>query len=261
MYWIYDIPTEQLALLITGGTVLFAWIGYIVVRPFLRVFVRARSVSNDTIGYVLSCFGVFYGLLLGLTAVAAYSNYGDADYAVIREAAALGALYRNVAKYPEPHGQNLRWLLREYCRYVIKHVWPAHQKGQIPTGGETRIEAFHERLLAFAPSNASEEILHAESLRQFNVFLEQRRLRHHAVTAGMPAVMWFVLIVGTVINIVLVWLFDMRFSAHLLLGGLLAFFLGTMIFLIAAMDNPFRGAVSIGPEPFQAIYRIMMEDY
>lgn len=261
MYWIYDIPTPMLAALITGSFVLFAWVGYVVIRPFLRLFVRSRSVSNDTIGYVLSGFGVSYGLLLGLTAVAAYNNFGAADDAVSREAASLGAVYRDIGRYPEPHGQNLRWLLREYCRHVIKDVWPEHRKGIIPTGGEVRLEAFQERLLDFEPSSVSEQILHAEALRQFNSFLEQRRVRHHTVTSGIPAVMWYVLIVGTLINIAILWLFDMSFVAHLLLGGLLAFFLGTVIFLIAAMDNPFRGEVSIGPEPFQAIYKVMMEDY
>ena len=259
MYWIYEVPTAALAALITGSFVLFSSVGYVLIRPFLRLFVRSSSVSNDTIGYVLSGFGVSYGLLLGLTAVAAYNNYGAADYAVTREASSLGALYRNVALYPEPDGQNLRWLLREYTRCVIKTVWPEHRKGRIPKGGEVRIEAFQERLLGFRPRSVSEEILHGEALRQLNVFLEQRRLRHHAVTSGIPAVMWYVLIVGTLINIAIVWLFDMSFIAHLMLGGLLAFFLGTVIFLIAAMDNPFRGAVSIGPGPFEALYSIMLD--
>jgi hypothetical protein len=40
----------------------------------------------------------------------------------------------------------------------------------------------------------------------------------------------------------------------LALGGVLAFFLGTVIFLIASMDNPFRGEVSIQPEAFSTLY-------
>ncbi|HMO35764.1 MAG TPA: hypothetical protein PKA06_06965 [Gemmatales bacterium] len=58
----------------------------------------------------------------------------------------------------------------------------------------------------------------------------------------------------------MIWLFDMRFLTHIILGGLLAFFLGTMIFLIAAMDNPFRGEVSITPEPFEKVALLMLDD-
>ena len=32
-----------------------------------------------------------------------------------------------------------------------------------------------------------------------------------------------------------------------------------MIFLIAAMDNPFRGEVSVGPDPFEAVYQSLMK--
>ena len=43
----------------------------------------------------------------------------------------LNALYRDIAYYPEPHGKNLRWLLRDYCRYVIKYSWPIQRRGEI----------------------------------------------------------------------------------------------------------------------------------
>jgi hypothetical protein len=41
---------------------------------------------------------------------------------------------------------------------------------------------------------------------------------------------------------------------------MLACFLGMMIFLIASMDKPFRGDVSISADPFQEILTRLMED-
>jgi hypothetical protein len=259
-YWIYDISTESLALLMTAVFVGFSWFGAIFIRPILRLFVRSDSGTNDVVGYILSCFCVFYGLLLGLIAVAAYQNFSDVESNVQKEAAILDTLYEDVTTYPEPIGQNLRWLLRDYCRYEIKYAWPAYRKGLVPEGGETRINAFKERLLDFEPQTKGEEIIHAEALRQFNQFLDQRRLREYSITTGIPSVMWYVVIVGAIINIALVWLFEMKLRTHLFLGGLLSFFLGAVILLIAAMDNPFRGEVSISPEAFQDVYREMMEE-
>jgi hypothetical protein len=46
--------------------------------------------------------------------------------------------------------------------------------------------------------------------------------------------------------------------SHFFLGGLLAFFLATLVFLIAAMDNPFRGEVSISSDVFENVYKIIM---
>jgi hypothetical protein len=259
-YWIYDLPSERLALLITGAFVAFFWVGCILVRPVLRLFVRSRTGTNDIVGSILSCFGVFYGLLLGLIAVAAYQNYSDVESNVSREVVTLSALYQDCEGYPEPYSQNLQWLLRDYCRYVFKYAWPLQRKGVIPEGGMVRVSAFQEKLLTFQPQTKAEEIIHAETLRQFNVFLEARRMRLNAVTTGIPAVMWYVVLVGALINLAMVWMFEMRFITQLVLGGLLAFFLGTMIFLIAAMDNPFRGEVSVSAEGFENLHKLMLED-
>ena len=258
-YWIYDYSSEQMALLISLSFVVIYWIGCIFIRPLLRFFARTHG-SNDIVGYILSCFGVFYGLLIGLIAVAAYQNYGQVEAAVQKEAVALTALYYDVSAYPEPYRGNLRRILREYTRFVIKYAWPEQQKGIIPTGGITRANAFQERLLEFQPQTKAEEIIHAEAIHQFNVFLEHRTMRLQSVSTGIPAVMWYVVIIGAIVNLSMIWLFDMRFLTHLVLGGLLAFFLGTMIFLIAAMDNPFRGEVSISPEAFEKLALIMSDD-
>jgi hypothetical protein len=259
-YWIYDISTQTLALLMAAAFVGYFWIGCILVRPILRLFVPSRPGTNEIVGHVLSCYCVFYGLLLGLIAVAAYQNYSAVEMNVTREATALNALYHDVSVYPDPDGQNLRWLLRDYCRYVIKYEWPLQRKGTVPDDGRTRLMGFQERLLAFEPQTKSQEVVHAEALHQFNVFLEHRQMRLQSVKTGIPPVMWYVVIVGVVINIAMVWLFEMRFVTELFLGGLLSFFLGTMIFLIAAMDNPFRGEVSVPPEAFETIHKYMMED-
>jgi len=259
-YWIYDIDTPQLALLITGTFVVFFWLGCFLVRPILRTFVRARWGTNDIVGYVLSSFGVFYGLLLSLIAVAAYQNLTRAEENVAREAVALTALYQDLSAYPDPLRQSLRDELRDYGSFVIDTAWPLQRKGIVSVEGIKKVIAFRESLRAFEPQTLSQAVFHAETLRQFDAFYEARRIRVHDVHSGIPAVMWYVVIVGGLINLSIVWLFDMRLITQLFLGGMLAFFMGTMIFLIAAMDNPYKGEVSVKPDAFREAYEIMVAD-
>ena len=47
--------------------------------------------------------------------------------------------------------------------------------------------------------------------------------------------MWYVVAVGALINMLLIWMFDLRLRTHLLLGGLISFFTGTMICLIVLL--------------------------
>ena len=70
---------------------------------------------------------------------------------------------------------------------------------------------------------------------------------------------WYVVLIGALINIVLIWMLDMRFFTHLILGGLISFFLGVMIFLLIAMDQPLRGAVAIPRPAYELAYRVLME--
>jgi hypothetical protein len=131
--------------------------------------------------------------------------------------------------------------------------------GVVPTE-ESHLESkFIDDLDSFEPSKKSEEILHAETLRQLNNFVELRRTRLANVTTGIPAVFWWVVAIVAVITVVLLATLGMGIHVHFFLGAVVSLFLGLVIFLIAAMDHPFRGEVSVGPDAYEAIYDSLMK--
>jgi len=80
-------------------------LGIFLFRPFVRSRLSPDVRLNEILGDFLQYFGVIYGLLLGLLAVATYQNHTDVEKAVSSEASSLAALYRDVTAYPEPtHG-------------------------------------------------------------------------------------------------------------------------------------------------------------
>ena len=79
LYWVYDLTTTNFAILMIAVFVVFYWLGAIFLRPFLRQFIKNTRGANDVVGYILSCFCVFYGLLLGLIAVTALKCRWNAD--------------------------------------------------------------------------------------------------------------------------------------------------------------------------------------
>ncbi len=260
LYWIYDIPTVAAAGLLAALFVGVCWTGTILFRPIVRSLVHHQPGLNETVGDFLQYFGVIYGLLLGLLAVATYQNLSDVEKAVGSEASSLAALYRDVSVYPEPARTELKGLLRDYTRYVIDEAWPLQKKGLVPPGGVKKVAAVWERLASFEPDTKAQEALHETALHQFNVFFEHRRTRLYSVTSGIPAMLWYTVAVGALLNMILMWLFDLRLSLHLLLGGILSFFLATMISLIVLMDHPFLGEVSISPHAFELVYDQLMKE-
>ncbi|MFC4123475.1 bestrophin-like domain [Nocardia rhizosphaerae] len=252
--WIYGLPIWLDFLLITGTAVGLTVATILLSRRAVQRAFGAESGWNETVTMVLTVGGVFYGLLLGLIAAATYESYAEAQDRVADEAAAIGTLYREVSAYPEPYRQVLRDDLTAYTRDVLDVVWPALQRGEEPMGGTALVTRFQTHLLEFRPVDGPQEVVHAATIDQFARFDSDRRHRINATKGGIPDVLWWTILVGGAVNLVLLCLFDLGKHAHLVLGGLFAFFLGAMIFLIAALDYPFRGDLSVSSEPFQSVY-------
>ncbi|MFD0362232.1 hypothetical protein ACFQZZ_12360 [Nocardia sp. GCM10030253] len=257
--WIYALPIWLDFLIITGTCVALTTGAILLTRPYVLKTLGPEPGKNDSVTMVLTVGGVFYGLLLGLIAAATYQSYDAAQGVVADEAAALGTLYREAGAYPEPQRTQLRRDLVDYTDNVLTVAWPALRAGEEPMGGTALVTRFQEHLLAFQPQTKAEEIVHAATIDQFARFDQDRRHRINATSGGVPGVLWWTILVGATVNLVLLCLFSLHRGAHLLLGGLFAFFLGAMIFLIAALDLPFRGDLSVSPAPFESMYVNVMQ--
>jgi hypothetical protein len=257
-FWIYDIPTWPMVGLFCAFFVGITWAGILFIRPILRAVLGRSSGLNDSVGYLLGAHGVYLGVLLGLLAVAAYQNFSGVESIIGNEATKLSGLYRDVLTYPEPYQTKLTGILRVYTDFVIKEAWPLQKQGLIPTKGTKIINVFERELMKFEPQTVTQQIVHAETIHQLNAFTEARRARLEAVNTGIPAILWSVVILGAGVAIFLMWILDMKLMSHFVLSGVVSFYLATLIALVAAMDNPFRGEVSVSPEPYQTVLDTVM---
>jgi hypothetical protein len=256
--FVYDLSTAEMLSLLSACFVGFTWFGTIFLRPFLRSFLRREPGMNDLVGYLLSAHGVYFGILLGLIALSAYENFAAAESVVADEAAKLAILYTDVSAYPQPLRDELQERLRGYTEYVINEGWKEQREGIVPRGGAVHISRILEKLVTFEPATKGQEIVHAETLRQFNALIEARRQRHDAVLSGLPPVLWYVVIIGVAINSLLIWMLDMKPLSQLFLGGIISFFLAALIGLVVATEKPFRGETSVPPDALQIVYDSMM---
>ena len=259
MFWIYDYPIWAMWALFVAAFVAFTWIGILVTRKTIHGWIHGDRRTNDMVGVALSSFFVLYGLLLGLLAVATFQNYSNISDNLDKEASSLSALYRDVSAYPQPIRGHLQERLREYARYTVEEGWDEQRRGIMPKGEPARSGLIARTLFYFEPTKKSEEILHAETLRESAHRIQLSRTRMSNIDAGLPAVLWWVVLFGAVLNIMLIWMQDMEIHVHLILGAILASILGTVIFLIAELDNPFRGNVAIGPDSLERVYKGIMQ--
>ena len=120
--WLYNIPTMQLAGLFALLFVGVTWLGIIFIHPLFRKLLRGQAELNNLVGVALASHCAFFGLLLGLLAVAAYQNLSDIDKSATKEAEYLHAIYRSVAAYPEPMRSKALPLIREYTPTSSKRL-------------------------------------------------------------------------------------------------------------------------------------------
>jgi len=259
MYWIYDLPEWLLCELIVSTFVVLSLVGLLISRPLVGWLVGRSPKHNDVVSFFLAGIGVFYGLALGLIAVATWENYTETDGVVSKEAAAVASFYRDLDGYPQPLRGQLETMMRDYTRAVIATEWPAHKRGLALEDGDAFLDRLENFLMGFEPTSEREKISHAEVLRSWNTLVEQRRLRLQAVSTALPAALWAVVLCGAVINGILTYLFWVEnLALHAMLVAILAVFIALLVFLTAAMDNPFRGEFSVTSDAFQTILEKVM---
>jgi Protein of unknown function (DUF4239) len=258
--FLFDLPLVITGPAIVASLCLFATGGLLLVRR--RVLPRLQILAQDSefSGAMVQGVMVFYGLSVALIAVSVFQTYSDVSKIISQEATAVAALYRDVSSYPEPIRPELQEALRDYVDDVIHKAWPLQQRGQIPSGGVELMNRFQGVLDKFEPVTEGQKALHGETLHAYNEMIQARRLRLDAVHTGLPAVMWVIIVLGALISLSASFFFkveDVRLHAIQVL--LLAVFIGLVIFMIFALDRPFRGDLGLRPDPYQLIYDQLMK--
>lgn len=259
--FVYDIPTDRLAIWFLIAALVTVAIGLFVVKPLLRVLLGTGPNFNASINHVTSGFSLFYGLLLGLLTVSAYQNSERVSESILNEATSLGSLYSQLNVYPEPFRSEAKWTMRDYVLYTIHKEWPAHRKGGILNGGYNRAEAIRRQLAEFEPETRSQEIVHSEVIASFKDFSDSRQRRLAGVVTAIPNILWQAVLIGAGISILLMTMFRIRVRQHVLLGSITALFLGVILFVITTLDRPLRGEAALEPKPFELLWaRLMVWD-
>jgi hypothetical protein len=253
--FLFNLPLWLLAVVLNGWLMGFALAGLWIARRWILPRLRLRYDDAYYAAALVQSAMLLYGLIAALTAVGVWSRYSQVSDVVSGEATAIASLWRDLGGYPQPVRDASRDLLRGYTEQVIQGAWPQQRRGQIPREGVAWMDRLQAQLFAFEPASEAQKIMHAETLQAFNHLVQQRRQRLDSVHAGLPGVLWLVLLPGAMGCLTMCLFFQVdnaRFQAILLLA--VAGFLAMVLFVIIALDRPFVGEMGITAESYQLIY-------
>ena len=247
--WLHDWPTALGAAFVIACFLVPALVGSVLLQPIVGRLLAGERDPNTPVGLLFSAFTLYYGVLLALLSIAVFENYGKAQDTISREASGVIALYRDLGGYPEPVRTNMIGVLRRYVDEETGPGWRDQRVNRASAPGLILVDDLSRLLLSFKPDRQiGEDILHQETLRAFAEFVDRRRMRIQAAGTSIPSIIWYVVLIGAVLNVFVLWLFEFGRTTHLILSGVLALFVGIVVYMVAVLDQPFRGVHGLQPE-------------
>ncbi len=233
-----------------------AVIGTILLELVIRGFVPAefRRQHNDVAAAIFSIIGVTYAVLLAFVATAAWEDFNKAKAASYQEAGSILDVFRAADGAAMPARADLVDQLTRYTRAVIAVEWPGQAKGHVMHAGDQYLEAMHRIAIGMNPSSAAETNRHALLLQSLMHLEDARQDRLLAAETTIPAIIWFVLIIGGTITIAFgSFLGASSLRMHLGMCAMLAISGVLVLVLIIALSNPFRGDFRVSTAPFESV--------
>src|SRR5215469_7918961 len=213
IYWMYSLPIWLFGILTVLVFCSFGIAGLAATRKWAPSLHHGTGSHNDIVGYYFGAITLLYGITLGLLMVGDWSTLTD-------------------------------------THEVIDVAWPEQQRGIIPRGNVLTVVNLATDLATFEPSSEEQKVLHAETYNRFNELVERRRSRLLRVTAGLSGALLMLVLIGAAINIGVTCSFHLHNQKmHSLMTAMTSSLLGLMIFLLAAMDHPYLGKISVSLEP------------
>jgi hypothetical protein len=257
---IFSMPTWLAGLSLMFLLAAFGFGGLVVVRRWVLPQMGIQSEDSQFTGAITQSVMVFYGLVAALIAVSVWQKFGQVSDIVSGEATAIAALWRDLGGYPEDQRDEMRRILKGYTEQIINEAWPLQHKGQVPRVGVIWMNQFQDHLYTYQPVSEGQKILHAETLRAYNHFILLRNQRLDAVDTGLPGILWLVIIAGAFVSVTSAFFYRIEsFRLHATMVVLLSLFIALVIFVIFALDRPFRGDLAITAESYQLIHDLLMK--
>jgi hypothetical protein len=226
--------------------------GLILVQVLVPTEVRRQQ--NDVAGFIYAVLGVTYAVLLGLMVVAVWEEWNAASVTADDEASSLAEVFWLADRMPETEGRHIQELARSYARVVVNEEWSLMEREKSSSRAWDLLDDIRTSLQNFDPSTPEEQVVYEQSLERMRDLADARRDRLLEAEQGLPGILWVVLITGGVIVVGFTYLFGLDSTLiHLLMVASLALVIALVLFTVAALNFPFKGDITIGPDAMEHV--------
>jgi hypothetical protein len=242
--------TFELGLIVVGGVVLLAVLGFILVHRYVSP--ETRIENNEVAGILLGLLGAFYGIVLGFAIVVLFEDFRSADASVKDETTALAQVYRDAGVFSPPDQARIGRAIARYSLAVREDEWPLMRDGAESQKAHDLLGTIYDAVEAAHLNGTKQETLFGAATGALGDVVAARRTRLSNASQTLPPVFQVFLLGGTAVLLVFLWFFGMRnMRAHLLLVAGVAATMAFSLLLALELAYPFSGDIAVSSNPFR----------
>lgn len=240
------------ALVLIGGSVALSLYGVIHVRR--RVPLATQMEQNEVAGFFIAVLGVVYGVLLAFAVIVVWEDFEEARGVAEREANSIGDVYRVAESLQDPARAEVQEQAKAYVLAVINQEWPMLEHGRESPDALRHLDRLSTTIGSYEPNGARESALYAKLLDELQDVGDERRMRILASREGIPRLIWALLLGGGLVTVLFTYFFGLKsLRAQLMMTALYVAAIGFVLFLIAALEYPYAGAVRVEVHPMELV--------
>ena len=252
--WLLGLPVLWLGLVVFAGAAVVTGAIYAAVMA-LATNERRRVAFSAVSPGMLPPLGLVFALVVGFLAAQVWSDWGNAQQAVNREASSLRAADILADNFPKARAARIHALVRMQILTAVRTEWPAMAKQQETLAVVSPALAGALQIaLSLSPENDGQVEAQRELVSSLENALDARRQRIISSQSSVNWVKWtgvVLLAALTLLGIAFVHTGN-RLTAALAMG-VFAASCAVVIVMIAAYDRPFAGQLTVKPTPLEQV--------
>lgn len=236
---------------VLGAAVLTGVIAFLVRRQRVD---EDRDQDTSMASTVFTLVGGLHAVLLVFVLIALFDATSTAEDDAVREADGLVAISWAGDSLPEPARTRIHELCQSYAATVVEQEWPRMREGeQVEGDGWAKLDDLRLAIEQVPPADDWQQDRKAEAANQLWEVYQARQDRLNAIGSGVSTVVWFALILGSLMSMALPYLFGAtKLRAYVVTVSILGATIALLLFAIFQLQNPFSGGASVEPEAFEA---------
>jgi hypothetical protein len=247
------LPTWEVAALFVGFSVALAMATTFYIRR--TPWFGRNADGAEFIGLMYPMIGAIYGVVLAFTIVLSWQRFAEAETYTSSEVTHLSSIWRNSQAFACSDQISAESRLLAYARSVVDDEWMIlaynGEEHSQTTGAYEDIWRFYRN---YVPATYTEQRFYEAALGQLSELGIQRRLRTMSATSEISGIVWAFLSVGGIVTVMIPMFFWTKVgSVQIAVNGVMAFIISFSLWIVASLQYPYSGDVSVSSAPFKAV--------